>query len=96
MTKRELLQLALDALSPAATAEQQEAAITALEAELAKSEPEPVAYAVLEGRNIEDSAWGYIAAWYDACQHHINEAVGMDIEGAGLWKAIPLYLKEDV
>jgi Zn finger protein HypA/HybF involved in hydrogenase expression len=39
MTKRELLQMALEALSPSATAEQQEAAITALEAEMAKPEP---------------------------------------------------------
>jgi hypothetical protein len=41
MTRRELLQMALDALRPSATTEQQEKAATTLEAELAKPEPEP-------------------------------------------------------
>ena len=55
-------------------------------------ETEPIAYAVLEGRNTEDSGWGYIAGWPEACHEHINDAINEhSIEGAGKWRVVSLY-----
>jgi len=52
-----------------------------------------VAYAVLEGRDIEDSAWGFTASWPEVCHEHINAAINEhNIEGAGDWRVVPLYL----
>jgi len=99
MTKREVMQMALDALEEYEhhTDDQTGIAIAALRVELAKPEPEPVAYAILEGRNIEDSAWGFIATWPEICQETINDAINIhDIEGAALWRVVPLYRKEDL
>lgn len=72
-----------------------EAAVTLLRralSKLAEQDVEPVAHAVLEGRDTADSGWGYIAAWPEACHEHINEAiVEYEVEGAGDWKVVPLY-----
>jgi hypothetical protein len=99
---RAAMQLALDALKVAVetsysetTVEMFNAAIEALKAELAKPEPEPVAYAVLGGREIESGGWEYIASWAEACHEHINNAIAeYDVYGAGEWRVVPLYRKD--
>ncbi len=113
MSRREVMQMALDALNDLETATDLkrlfrdsdglrfdaivDRASFALAEEIKKSEPEPVAYAILEGRNIEDSAWGFIATWSEICQETINDAINIhDIEGAALWRVVPLYRKEDL
>jgi hypothetical protein len=95
---REVMQMALDALEyPMQKPRGRRlVAIEALKAELAQPEPEPIAYAILEGRNIEDSAWGFIASWPEICHETINDAINIhDIEGAALWRVVPLYGKEE-
>lgn len=110
---REVMQQALDALNDLETATDLkrlfrdrdglrfdaivDRASFALAEELKKSEPEPVAYAVLGGREIESGGWEYIASWAEACHEHINNAIAeYDVYDAGEWRVVPLYRKENV
>lgn len=80
------------AILPQVVGAYEEAFLRRCLSKLAEQEVEPVAHAVLEGRDTADSGWGYIAAWPEACHEHINEAiVEYEVEGAGDWKVVPLY-----
>ena len=58
---------------------------------------EPVAYGVLEGRDIKSCGFGYIAAWPHACHEHINEAIAEhNIEGAGTWKVVEFFTQDQL
>lgn len=58
---------------------------------------EPVAYGVLEGRDIKSCDFGYIAAWHQACHEHINEAIAEhNIEGASTWKAVEFFTQDQL
>ena len=80
MTKRELMQMALDSLVSrcGTNAEEQKILIPMLRAELEKPEPEPVAY-ITNGGN--GDLW-----WYQS----------LDEDGNNNKNDIPLYRKEDV
>jgi len=58
---------------------------------------EPVAYGVLEGRDIKSCDFGYIAAWPQACHEHINEAIAEhNIEGASTWKVVEFFTQDQL
>lgn len=57
-----------------------------IEAELAKG-AEPFVFGVFE----EDGRITYSTGSWMEAQDHINEAVDFEIEGAGKWRAVPLY-----
>jgi len=57
----------------------------------------PVAYGVLEGRDIESCGFGYIASFPHACHDHINDAISEhNIEGAGTWKVVEFFTADQL
>jgi hypothetical protein len=63
-----------------------------LEAKLKEQSGDPVAWAVLEGRDIDSSAWGFIASWPEICHETINDAINEHHNPeAKDWRVVPLY-----